>query len=52
MPRTSWGDCSTCHTDGDSSWKCPAAVAVYNDLKGNPDGTDADVIELDNATGG
>eukprot|EP00904_Undaria_pinnatifida_P014023 jgi/Undpi1/9751/HiC_scaffold_27.g12207.m1 len=48
---TLWGDCSTCRTDGDSNWKCPAAVAVYNDLLGDPAGSDADIIELDGGSG-
>lgn len=31
---------------------CPAAIAAYNDMKGDPDGTDADMIELDYGAGG
>lgn len=46
-----WGDCSTCLGDSDPNWKCPAAVAAYNDLLGDPTGTQADIIEVDGGRG-
>ena len=50
-PRTLWGDCSTCRDDGSADWQCPALIEVYNDLLGNPDGTEASVIETDGGSG-
>ncbi|CAM9863652.1 unnamed protein product [Laminaria digitata] len=51
---TLWGNCSACDFENnifDPEWKCPATVAAYNDLNGNPGGTDADIIELDGGDG-
>ncbi|CAM9708474.1 unnamed protein product [Ascophyllum nodosum] len=48
---TLWGNCSTCNIDGSSDWKCPAVIEVYNDLLGNPGGTESSVIETDGGSG-
>ena len=51
VTSTLWGDCSTCLYDSDPEWKCPATVAAYNDLLGNPGGNEADIIEVDGGAG-
>lgn len=51
MRRTLWGSCSSCDRNRSPKWKCPAAAAVYNDLKGDPDGTDTTIIELNGGRG-
>eukprot|EP00752_Nemacystus_decipiens_P003380 g3127.t1 len=43
--------CSTCDIDGSDEWTCPALIEEYNDLLGNPDGTEADVIETGGGQG-
>eukprot|EP00752_Nemacystus_decipiens_P017344 g15540.t1 len=43
--------CSTCYNDGSDEWTCPALIEEYNDLLGNPDGTEAEVIETGGGQG-
>lgn len=47
LPSTSWGEgfgeCSTCRTDGDATWSCPAAVSTYADIGG----IDADIVQVE-----
>ena len=53
--RTLWEidgyGCTTCGEDGSTEWTCPALIQEYNDLAGNPIGTEADVVEGDGGTG-
>lgn len=44
--------CSTCRTSEDDEYLCSAAEDVYNDLAGLPQGTPAEIIELDFGDGG
>ena len=50
-PRTLWGvgygECTTCRSDGDPAWTCPAALSAYYQIGG----TDADIVETDGGTG-
>eukprot|EP00752_Nemacystus_decipiens_P012579 g11140.t1 len=43
--------CTTCREDGDDEWTCPALIEEYNDLLGNPTGTEADIVETDYGPG-
>ena len=40
---TKWTGCSTCSSNSDPNWTCPAAVNTYADLGGS----DAAIAELD-----
>lgn len=33
------------------AYECPATIAVYNDLLGNPGGTENGILELDGGDG-
>lgn len=35
----------------DAEWTCPALVEEYNDLLGDPTGTEADIVETDGGEG-
>eukprot|EP00752_Nemacystus_decipiens_P007258 g6497.t1 len=48
---TLWGECSDCLDRGSPEWLCPLGQEVYNNLAGNPVGTPADIIELDDEAG-
>lgn len=49
--RTLWDRCSTCLVDGGSEWTCPAVIATYNELLGDPTGTEANVVEVSGEDG-
>eukprot|EP00904_Undaria_pinnatifida_P013068 jgi/Undpi1/8892/HiC_scaffold_25.g11354.m1 len=40
-------ECSTCSSNGDPAWSCPAALSAYYDLGGS----NADILETDGGTG-
>lgn len=41
------GNCTTCKTDDNPSWTCPAALHAYYHIGG----TGADIVELDGGSG-
>lgn len=49
--RLSWEACSTCEEDNDPEWTCPAAAAVYNDLRGASSGLAANIVEVEGSSG-
>lgn len=53
--RTLWEldgySCTTCGDDGNTEWTCLALIEEYNDLAGNPIGTEAYVVEGEGGIG-